>query len=447
MSSPPNNNSNNNNKGQSAAVVQTILESFTRCFNPIDTDLGCTKVNGGGSSSNNSSRRSSPINHLFGHDNRGAVSRSTSSTDRKLQNAMNYDVDGKKNSSRKKKQLSAKELEERSMKRKLEIFRGASDNSKNSQGGAKKLDRTRTPPSGSSSSREPSPTSQQIATATPEQTGQLALSDDEEELIRLTQSKQRFACGMNLPSSTGRATSPISNVGSGVVNLFRQAQKGLCFATPVRTASPEDIANLSDDKLTDYEFLCRHPLAKKDIAQVSPTDTTQDLNCSYNEEETITSTLYFDQKYSHVVQTRPPMPLFQENMLSSESRTDELTNIFQRRSNPPEFVGQSPRRMNKAKSGSSSPRRSMNDKNDFRQQGSPLGKRSPKTIFTSSKGRVGSPSKSKGHYKEPPSPIKLGDDSLSMNTSEEESMVLSNSFVEDVKPSSARKYSSNLAEF
>ena len=442
MSSPP----NNNNKGQSAAVVQTILESFTRCFNPIDTDLGCTKVNGGGSSSNNSSRRSSPINHLFGHDNR-AVSRSTSSgADRKLQNAMSYD--DKKKNSRKKKQLSAKELEERSMKRKLEIFRGASDNSKNSQGGAaKKLDRTRTPPSGSSSSREPSPTtSQQIATATPEQTGQLALSDDEEELIRLTQSRKRFACGINLPSSTGRATSPISNVGSGVVNLFRQAQKGLCFATPVRTASPEDIANLSDDKLTDDEFLCRHPLAKKDIAQVSPTDTTQDLNCSYNEEETITSTLYFDQKYSHVVQTRPPMPLFQENMLSSESRTDELTNIFQRRSNPPEFVGQSPRRTNKAKSGSSSPRRSMNDKNVFRQQGSPLGKRSPKTIFTSSKSRV-SPSKSKGQYKEPPSPIKLGDDSLSMNTSEEESMVLSNSFVEDVTPSSARKYSSNLAEF
>ena len=447
MSSQPNNNNNNrgqNKQQQSAAVVQTILESFTRCFNPIDTDLGCTKVNGGGSSSNNSSRRSSPINHLYGgHDNR-AVSRSTSSGDRKVQNAMSNDVDGKKSSSRKKKQLSAKELEERSMKRKLEIFRGASDNSKNSQGGAKKLDRTRTPPSGSSSSREPSPTSQ-IATATPEQTGQLALSDDEEELIRLTQSRKRFSCGMNLPSSTGRATSPISNVGSGVVNLFRQAQKGLCFATPVRTASPEDIANLSDDKLTDDEFLCRHPLAKKDIAQVSPTDTTQDLNCSYNEEETITSTLYFDQKYSHVVQTRPPMPLFQENMLSSESRTDELTNIFQRRSNPPEFVGQSPRRTNKAKSGGSSPRRSMNDKNVFRQQGSPLGKRSPKTMFTSkSRGR---PSKAKGQYKEPPSPIKLGDDSLSMNTSEEESMVLSNSFVEDVAPSSARKYTSNLAEF
>ena len=441
MSSPPNNN-NNNNKGQSAAVVQTILESFTRCFNPIDTDLGCTKVNGG-SSSNNSSRRSSPINHLFGgHDNR-AVSRSTSSgADRKLQNAMSYDIDGnKKNSSRKKKQLSAKELEERSMKRKLEIFRRASDNSKNSQGGAaKKLDRTRTPPSGSSSSRESSPTSQ-IATATPEQTGQLALSDDEEELIRLTQSRKRFACGMNLPSSTGRTTSPISNVGSGVVNLFRQAQKGLCFATPVRTASPEDIANLSDDKLTDDEFLFRHPMAKKDIAQVSPTDTQQDLNCSYNEEETITSTLYFDQKYSHIVQTRPPMPLFQENMLSSESRTDELTNIFQRKSNPPEFIGQSPRRVNKAQSGNS-PRRSMNDKNVFRQQGSPLGKRSPKTIFASSRG-----SKSKGQYKEPPSPIKLGDDSLSMNTSEEESMVLSNSFVEDVTPSSASKYSSNLAEF
>jgi hypothetical protein len=33
--------------------------------------------------------------------------------------------------------------------------------------------------------------------------------------------------------------------------------------------------------------------------------------------QTIESTLYFDQKYSHVIQTRPPMPLFQENMITS----------------------------------------------------------------------------------------------------------------------------------
>ena len=51
------------------------------------------------------------------------------------------------------------------------------------------------------------------------------------------------------------------------------------------------------------------------------------------EEESANSTFYLEQKFSHVIQTRPPMPLFKENMLScGDDRTDELSRILKKRS-------------------------------------------------------------------------------------------------------------------
>lgn len=437
---------------QQQPVVQTILESFTRCFNPID--VGCSKINNNSNSNGayqqqRQSSSSSPYSQLFGlnigNNNNGngnggggggacgAVSRSTSSNEMKDTTTMTYDAQGiakaKKsahyaNSLRK---MSAEALAERSLKRKLEIFRAPSGRDTSPQ--------QRRGSSPTSSRRQPSPATpnnDNIATATPSQTEQLKLSDDEEELIRLTQSRKRFACGVNFPEA--RPGSPLLSLGS----LFQQAQKpfGLCFATPVRTASPEDIHKLSDDKLTDDEYALRHPLTGggeggQSAAQVSP--ETQGDHQSYNEEETITSTLYFDQKYSHVVQTRPPMPLFQENMLScTESKADELTNILSQRSTtnpPPEFVG---------KLSSSTPPRKYGGGSPFR-RGSPFrtsspkigrgsggspARRSPKTIFTSSTSTKKVKNVGKkvdvDEYLFPPSPIKIRDDSLSMNTSAED---------------------------
>ena len=422
MSSPPNNNKDGG-QPQPTPVVQTILESFTRCFNPID--VGCGKITNDSASSSNR-RRSSPTNQLIGlniSSGSRAVSRSTSSNDsrkkKQLHNNMSYDADSvakaKKSANSK---MSAEAIEERSMKRKLEIFRGASsDSANNNRSGPKlapRLSQQPTVRTSPPSSREPSPTNP-IGNATAAETGQLALSDDEEELIRLQQSRKRFACGMNFPDRMARTGSPVS----GIASLFRQAQKpfGLCFATPVRTASHEDVDNLSDDKLTYDEFVCRHPLAgatDKNVPQVSP--EAQDNNSSYNEEETITSTLYFDQKYSHVVQTRPPMPLFQENMLE-----DELLSKFipKSKSNPPEFVGQSPRRKSRGSPKTvTSGRGSPKSPKQGGARGSPKsGKRSPKNIFSMS---------------DPPSPIKIQDDSVSMNTSQSgESMVITTDFTED----------------
>jgi hypothetical protein len=110
------------------------------------------------------------------------------------------------------------------------------------------------------------------------------------------------------------------------------------------------VADLSDDNLTADEFVSRHGGggggAIGGHANVTPDSASSPMRCdrrrrqqqqhaSYAEEESATdnSTLYFDQKYSHVVQTRPPMLLFPENMLQcTDSRADELSMMLKRRS-------------------------------------------------------------------------------------------------------------------
>ncbi len=106
------------------------------------------------------------------------------------------------------------------------------------------------------------------------------------------------------------------------------------------------VAKLPDDRLMTEEFLRRHAknaIADEMIAVVTPDNHhrhhQQDklFGSSYNEEETISSTLYFDHKYSHVVQTRPPMPLFREDMLSTRSTPggscrNELSEMIKKRS-------------------------------------------------------------------------------------------------------------------
>ena len=75
----------------------------------------------------------------------------------------------------------------------------------------------------------------------------------------------------------------------------------LCFATPIRGTEeePEETALRSSDN----------------------SDTNTLNTC----EDTITSTVYFDSKYSHVVETRPPMPLFNQFKLGDQK--DEISNI------------------------------------------------------------------------------------------------------------------------
>jgi hypothetical protein len=51
---------------------------------------------------------------------------------------------------------------------------------------------------------------------------------------------------------------------------------------------------------------------------------------NHDGDETITSTLYFESKYEHVVQSRPPMPLYREYLVPvNESHDDEVSRIVQ----------------------------------------------------------------------------------------------------------------------
>jgi len=74
----------------------------------------------------------------------------------------------------------------------------------------------------------------------------------------------------------------------------------LCFATPVRGAS-EEVA-------------------------VEETDLASETATLNTNEDTITSTVYFENKYSHITETRPPMPLFNQFKIGNEK--DEIRNIM-----------------------------------------------------------------------------------------------------------------------
>jgi len=77
----------------------------------------------------------------------------------------------------------------------------------------------------------------------------------------------------------------------------------LCFATPIRGTEEEP--------------------EEQDLRSVDNSDTAT-LNT--NGEDTITSTLYFDSKYAHIQETRPPMPLF--NQFKIGQAKDEIRTIM-----------------------------------------------------------------------------------------------------------------------
>ncbi|KAL7468582.1 hypothetical protein ACHAXS_008807 [Conticribra weissflogii] len=384
---------------QSQPVTQMIIESLTRCFNPLNHDAACgsrrrdagvSPICGGrgedysrpgsraGSHSSHGSRStlsksniadkaiSSPTRALdrlelnsAEWDNvfssRNSKNKKFSSTSRKISSSSssegNHDdvvVRAKKaalrrRTSEKNVNIDPKTLEERSMKRKLEIFRYRGDEN-GSVGSVSHSSRSNDDPA--SSSRRPPTNKRRVEDDS---------SDDEE--IRNLMAKRRFACGFNMRGNL--SSDPNNNFGAfggnnteGPISSFARffnmtpppMSYGLCFATPVRSYAPDDFSNLPDDKLTADEFIQRHGGVHKGIVTRNIHDptiiNTPELETSLDgsvsegfiEDETITSTLYFDQKYAHVVQTRPPMPLFPSQIIQcSESKTDELTRMIEER--------------------------------------------------------------------------------------------------------------------
>jgi hypothetical protein len=84
-------------------------------------------------------------------------------------------------------------------------------------------------------------------------------------------------------------------------------QRALCFATPI------DEDNEENDLLhTDKT--------------VQSCDNTLNTN---TDDHTVTSTLYFDAKYEHVVENRPPMPLFETFRVPHTDNRNELVKIVE----------------------------------------------------------------------------------------------------------------------
>jgi hypothetical protein len=107
--------------------------------------------------------------------------------------------------------------------------------------------------------------------------------------------------GSNNNSSTKSSYTPQSDF-SRLLN----PSLALCFATPVR--GTEEMDNIDNEQ---------------DVRSVDASDTAT-LNT--NGEDTITSTLYFDSKYAHIQETRPPMPLFNQFKLGPAQ--DEIRTIM-----------------------------------------------------------------------------------------------------------------------
>lgn len=109
-----------------------------------------------------------------------------------------------------------------------------------------------------------------------------------EEIFR-SKEDRRVGGGRASGSSPGsRPASSSSALPQTDFSRLLNPSLALCFATPVRGTEEEP--------------------EEHDMRSVDNSDTNTLNTC----EDTITSTLYFDSKYAHIQESRPPMPLFSQ---------------------------------------------------------------------------------------------------------------------------------------
>jgi hypothetical protein len=169
------------------------------------------------------------------------------------------------------------------------------------------------------------------------------VSSSDEEISNLAKNQKRL-------EEEQRKSQKTEYAGTFVESLFRIMQDplscitnvdkhynysggGLCFANPVRMAEPENVSNISDWRLTAKEFRKKYQDGKPD----NPAKTTDDdlpdaVASNASEEATMTSASYFDQKYAHIIEKNPPLPLFHEYLVDvSENNTNGVMKILERR--------------------------------------------------------------------------------------------------------------------
>jgi hypothetical protein len=123
-----------------------------------------------------------------------------------------------------------------------------------------------------------------------------------EEIFRSKEDRNRSG---NRGSASGGRNGYKSSASAPQTDFSRllNPSLALCFATPVRGTEEEP--------------------DEQDLRSVDNSDTAT-LNT--NGEDTITSTLYFDSKYAHIQESRPPMPLFSQFKIGQAK--DEIRTIM-----------------------------------------------------------------------------------------------------------------------
>ena len=178
-----------------------------------------------------------------------------------------------------------------------DVFEKKKQGGKSNSGG-------RRPPSGTSRSSaaggKPSSTENDLGVARAVAQAKLAANPPKyrPKRKRSSKSKEEIFRSKDNPSIHPQRAQQESSTFSRLLN----PSIALCFATPIRGTEEEQ--------------------EETDIRSVDNSDTATLNTC----EDTITSTVYFENKYSHLVETRPPMPLFNQFKLKHEK--DEIRNII-----------------------------------------------------------------------------------------------------------------------
>jgi len=192
--------------------MESLLESVTRCFNPLEgSPAGCVSSPCASASHvRQSTDGQQPQQQRDTSSSSAKSSQSSRRNSREAATPHQYDPD-------------------RYIHRKLEIFRARSDDDE--------VDRRII--------------EAQRRAAKRKKRGQEELAYSSDEIDELTRQAAR-------QPQTNKKSKKTSESPFGVLNLICATTTapflGLCFATPVRTPSREDVSNLSDWKLTDEEF-------------------------------------------------------------------------------------------------------------------------------------------------------------------------------------------------
>ncbi len=300
---------------QQQFVVQAVVDSVTRCFQPLSDRSGGRSVN-------------------FKHTEPSTVSANFKAASKSENNDRNQPT-----SSSSPQMIKQQYDADRYIHRKLEIFRTTDEDciaafgiprprpSSSSMRHARRSS-SRSKDNNYSRREDQDRKSNTLVSSSDEEISNLAMNQKRLEEEQRESQKTEYS-GTFVESLFRIMQDPLSCI-TNVDKHYNYSGGGLCFANPVRMAEPENVSGISDWRLTAKEFRKKYQDGKTDTPA---NDAVPDaVASSASEEATMTSASYFDQKYSHIVEKNPPLPLFHEYLVDvSESDTNGVMKILERR--------------------------------------------------------------------------------------------------------------------